>query len=824
MAAGIEIYNSVLNQKGSPALYSDTLANRPAAGYIGRLFISTSSNEIYRDNGTTWDLISGGGGGVNIYNSDGTLTGTRIMTMAGYNLTFEGGASTARVALSANANIPKILSFRTAGLPRWAFRIDDNETGSNAGANWYLRAYNDAGTFTFSPMSVERSTGEKSFTAIETLSVGSDVLTGIFNVAGGTYGAGLTFIGGNPHGANHNNFTLANSGALSFANSIYLGAQSNVLRLQGNANGTVTMSPSSPGIRTAATQLNQIQWNTTTGAAITYSHASVIQTLGIYRLFAAGSLTVNNAYGLLINDLNEYGYLGTGGGALILTNRWGIYQDSTTDVNYLGGTTLIGTTVNAGYKTDINGTMRVQSTVTLSSLAGIGTRVVTADASGVLSTTVLGSGITGSGTTNYVTKFTSASTVGNSQIFDNGTNVGIGTASPSAKLTVVGVGAQTILNSGSAADARMEFHYNSGREGFISWDTDNLRLQADAGNYLTFFSNAIERLRIFANGRVFIGASPTDAGYQLDINGNLRSVNGANFATTSGNVGVNTASPVMPFQLNNYGGFDGNGNQLIIRNNVYYNTTNARSEPIQTGYQTQIELENLDGKIRFSTSSASNTVGSAASLVERMRITNTGDVILNNGGTSVATISKTGTLYTTLGTNAFEVFVNGFDGYIRTRVASNIIFGINSTNVGIITALGDYGFGTISPINGTSITTVAQVTAKGAGGSAFLYVTNNAQTVALQSYADDTGTTFGTSTNHAVGFRQNGNVAGSLTTSKNWLFGPSGTDSGQTVQIQSSMRLVPTNVVPTASAGAMYYDLATNKLKLYDGTTWVNLN
>jgi hypothetical protein len=43
-----------------------------------------------------------------------------------------------------------------------------------------------------------------------------------------------------------------------------------------------------------------------------------------------------------------------------------------------------------------------------------------------------------SGTTNYVSKFTGATTLGNSQIFDNGTNVGVGTASPARKLDVNG--------------------------------------------------------------------------------------------------------------------------------------------------------------------------------------------------------------------------------------------------------------------------------------------------------------------------------------------------------------------------------------------------
>jgi hypothetical protein len=41
-----------------------------------------------------------------------------------------------------------------------------------------------------------------------------------------------------------------------------------------------------------------------------------------------------------------------------------------------------------------------------------------------------------SGTTNYLSKFTGTTTLGNSQIFDNGTNVGIGNTSPTAKLQV----------------------------------------------------------------------------------------------------------------------------------------------------------------------------------------------------------------------------------------------------------------------------------------------------------------------------------------------------------------------------------------------------
>ena len=54
---------NIINQKGSPAIFSDTYANRPAASYPGRLFISTDTKEIYRDTGSAWEEIAGSGSG-----------------------------------------------------------------------------------------------------------------------------------------------------------------------------------------------------------------------------------------------------------------------------------------------------------------------------------------------------------------------------------------------------------------------------------------------------------------------------------------------------------------------------------------------------------------------------------------------------------------------------------------------------------------------------------------------------------------------------------------------------------------------------------------
>jgi hypothetical protein len=70
---------------------------------------------------------------------------------------------------------------------------------------------------------------------------------------------------------------------------------------------------------------------------------------------------------------------------------------------------------------------------------GTATQKLGVDSSGNIIEIPFGGGaIDGSGTTNYVTKWIDGDTVGDSVIFDNGTNVGIGTTSPGAKLDVDG--------------------------------------------------------------------------------------------------------------------------------------------------------------------------------------------------------------------------------------------------------------------------------------------------------------------------------------------------------------------------------------------------
>ena len=140
-----------------------------------------------------------------------------------------------------------------------------------------------------------------------------------------------------------------------------------------------------------------------------------------------------------------------------------------------------------------------------------------------------GSGVTGSGTTNYVTKWTGASTIGNSILFDNGTGVGIGTTSPSAPLHVLGGTGQlnplilgitgTILYTTYRINTSTDIGYiGSGSGIFTTGSGNDFGLRAE--NNLVFGIGAVERFRISNAGNVLIG-TVADNGYKINLNGSI---------------------------------------------------------------------------------------------------------------------------------------------------------------------------------------------------------------------------------------------------------------------------------------------------------------
>jgi hypothetical protein len=185
------------------------------------------------------------------------------------------------------------------------------------------------------------------------------------------------------------------------------------------------------------------------------------------------------------SSVTHYGY---GGGTpsnpkmVVLTNgNVGIGTTSPTSKLQVGG--LI--TANSGNFTNllsVNGT-------------GVSISGHTHTASNITNFNSSVSGLLPVGTANYLSKFgTGGSGLSNGLVFDNGTNVGIGTASPTSKLHVAGDILATgsfIAGSGSVSNPSFEFA-NDPDTGLFS----------PASNTIALATSGVERLRIANNGSV----------------------------------------------------------------------------------------------------------------------------------------------------------------------------------------------------------------------------------------------------------------------------------------------------------------------------------
>jgi len=61
--SNIRVNNFVVNGGGNPIMLQGLAAAIPVAGIIGRLYVATDTLVIYRDNGSVWEVVGGGGSG-----------------------------------------------------------------------------------------------------------------------------------------------------------------------------------------------------------------------------------------------------------------------------------------------------------------------------------------------------------------------------------------------------------------------------------------------------------------------------------------------------------------------------------------------------------------------------------------------------------------------------------------------------------------------------------------------------------------------------------------------------------------------------------------
>ncbi|MBL7765029.1 MAG: collagen-like protein [Chitinophagaceae bacterium] len=127
-----------------------------------------------------------------------------------------------------------------------------------------------------------------------------------------------------------------------------------------------------------------------------------------------------------------------------------------------------------------------------------------------------------SGTTNYLVKFTGATTGGNSNVFDNGSNVGIGTAVPAAKLDVKTTSNYVGQFNGAAPMymGLFEADVYRGYLGSYSGAAEDVDFGTGAGNttgklHLTIQSNP--KLTVKSDGKIGIGT--TNPNHLLHLTG-----------------------------------------------------------------------------------------------------------------------------------------------------------------------------------------------------------------------------------------------------------------------------------------------------------------
>jgi hypothetical protein len=110
------------------------------------------------------------------------------------------------------------------------------------------------------------------------------------------------------------------------------------------------------------------------------------------------------------------------------------------------------------------------------------------------------------GTTNYVSKFTGANTLGNSQIFDDGTSVGIGTTSPNASTKLD-------VRSNIATDS--SFGFSNTQQVASPY---GVYIAAPATNNLALYTNSASAIRIDSSQKVGIGVTNPAANLAVNTN------------------------------------------------------------------------------------------------------------------------------------------------------------------------------------------------------------------------------------------------------------------------------------------------------------------
>ena len=217
--------------------------------------------------------------------------------------------------------------------------------------------------------------------------------------------------------------------------------------------------------------------------------------------------------------------------------------------------------------------------------------------------------ITGTGTTNYLPKFTGASALGDSLVFDNGTNVGIGTPIPNNKLQISALDLSNIIGSSNAS-------ININNTGASFGNTSDLIFTIADGN---------ANFKVGAICSVYNTYSTSVGGDLVFLTNNgLSSLAEKMRITSGGNVGIGTTTPSEELEVYK----SQNGITRLLVNNPDTTNTNSRAAINVSSGSVLGEMVAITGLGLYLGASSNNFLSFITNGSSRMDITAGGNVLI----------------------------------------------------------------------------------------------------------------------------------------------------------------------------------------------------
>ena len=367
---------------------------------------------------------------------------------------------------------------------------------------------------------------------------------------------------------------------------------------------------------------------TTTSAsyALNATSASYVNTLN-QNVVVTGSLTIgatsvgSNENTLILGPAPAGG--AGEGGQLLLQASGGLYTSASMWDNWQNQTRLLRGT-NAGSDAMIasfnmnNGQVTFPKYTGSGAFAGSAVANLSVDSGGNIITTAIGSSLTG-GSTNYIARWSSSTTLTTGSLFDNGTNVGIGTTTASYKLDVSG----DIRSTGAVyANANNQMYFRGGDDAEL-WDI-----------------NVTNTIGVYGLQDQTVGSIKLGSG-------------GGTISGYSGNIGIGTTTASL--------------GKLHVNGNVYATSL--------TGSFTGSLVGALTGTSSFATSASYAFQATSASYA----LTATSASYANNATSASYAANATTASYALTATSASYASTSTSGSYAATASVSSTTFGIGAT-------------------------------------------------------------------------------------------------------------------------------------------------